>query len=206
MHHHLPADEPATERVLLIQLEPMPSWGGDCRHLSARVLRKAKMTMTNPDTGREEYSDGKNATGYRNCTWSNHKANAVYVEDFVLRCQMTVRDWNGNRGERKVYGSDYKFRDIHDLDRRVVKHMNETFRKVDAGMAKLQEQFGYCSDDDFAALCSRVAAVLGIKNIVVWRKEKVGTSYETDNLLIFPISYASSVVDRMVDEVYPKVD
>jgi hypothetical protein len=208
MYYYQPADEPATERLLMIVLEPS-LYGGEHRHLRAYIVRRADREHTDPDTGRQVYGDGPNAAGYRRAEWVRYgrEGKGVYVSDFALRCQMTVREHDGRPGDKRTYGSDYAYRDIHVLERKMCKLMNETFRKVDSGMERLAARYGNFNDEEFHTLCVRVADTLMIKKFVVARKGCTGTVLSRkDDFIEVAAAHVKVYTDTMIDACYPKAD
>lgn len=210
MRNYSPDAEPGTERLLLITL-PNAEYGGDHRHLHASVMRRAERSYVNGE-GRNVYGDGSDAAGYRMASWSSGKASgknsAVFVEDLEMRCQMTIRELSGNPGDKKVYGSDYAFYQTYKVDSSTAKAMVSTFAKLEKGLSALYTDFGNVGDGDFAALCTRVAHVLGIKTFVIRRTvEGARSSSSLDNSGAFRELRACDLphhVQQMVDSCYPK--
>jgi hypothetical protein len=188
MMNYNPSSEPGTERIMLLALDPQPSYGSDFGSLRAYVVRKAQSHAINPDTGRKTYWDGESVAGVRNTSWMSNKPNALYVEDFCVVCQF---DRTGDSAG-KLYGSDIVFKDAHRIEAREAEQMHRTFSTVNRKLDKLGEKFGNLHSNKYAELILRVASILGIEAFALM----------TEYTLITRTSGASNVqymVDKLVN-------
>ena len=199
MYHYQPDSEMPTERLLLIELTPS-QYGGEHRHIHARVVRRSQKTYTDPDSQRIVYGDSDD-TGYRNTTWLSGKPGALFVEDFVMTSQMTVREYNGAKGERKLYGIKREFKP-YSVDSRLCQHMAKTFAKVDRDWAKQDAALGYLRDDDFAGNARRLMGIFGIKKFLVYKPGKSGDLGTPDNFTEGRPLEIEYHIEKMMDSVY----
>ena len=205
MNHYLPSDEANSERILMIQKQER---NGEFAHIIAYVVRRAVADHVDPDstTGRMIYADGKNATGYRNATWSSAKKNAVYVDGFSVRSQLTVTADAGSR-ERKPYGTRYVYRDVYEVDARNSAHMANTFKVVGKKITEIQDTYGYVDDSDVAAFIIRLGVALGIKTFAYLRPKYPRASLEqSDCYNEVPTFGVARVVDEMIASYFPSND
>lgn len=164
MNNYAPDQEPPTERIMLIDIG-YNQYEGDYGHILATVVRRAQPDIVNPDTGSTKYWDGSGddaSVGYRNCTWSSSKPNALYVEDLQITNQFDKRA----HSIEKPYGESVKFKP-HKVEAREAKAMAATFAKLEKHTEKLRQSFGY--PKDYAELVIRTALALGIKRFAVYR-------------------------------------
>jgi hypothetical protein len=151
-----------SERFLLIESK-VSTGSSDYLHISAKVVRKAIPSGINPDTGREQYNDGPNASGYRNCAWSSHKKGAVYTEDLCIWSQTNKHD------DAKPYAVECLYIGKYSVDKAEAKAMADALTKIDNKLTKLDQEFGYGSGD-LATYITRVASALGIKKFLTVKK------------------------------------
>lgn len=185
------------ERVMLIEIRPEVYGSSDYAHITARVLRAAVPSGVNPDTGREQYNDGPDARGYRNCSWSSEKKNALMVEDLLIWSQLDKRV-SGDR--EKPYGVGARFIDVHTIDGAgEAKHFFNTLSKIDAKMTKLDNEFGYASGD-LATYIARVASILGIKRFITYKKDhRNGGDLAHDVFNTWRAKDVAFLVNEMID-------
>ena len=199
MFYYQPDSEIGTERLLLVQLMPVEH-SADHRHIHATIVRRSQKTHTDPDTGRTIYGDDTD-TGYRHASWMSAKPGALFIEDFQLTSQMTAREYNGAKGERKLYAVERKFKP-YSVDSRLCHLMLKTFTKIDREWSKLDEALGYLRDDNFAANAQRLMAILGIKKFVVYREGRTGDLTRAENFLENKPLDMAYYVEKMMDSVY----
>jgi hypothetical protein len=150
-----------SERFLLIESKKSTG-SSEFNHITARVVRKAIASGINPDTGREQYNDGPNAKGYRNCAWSSHKKGAVYTEDLMVWSQQSL-------DHVLPYAVECMYIGKSSVDKAEAKAMADALTKIDAKLSKLDAEFGYGSGD-LATYITRVASILGIKKFITVKK------------------------------------
>ena len=202
MTHYFPSDEPATERLLFISRSPELHGFG---HLQATIVRRAQSHYVDPDSssGRMVYCDDANATGYRNATWhtSNNKT-GVLVDDFAVRCQITVREYDGTvPTEFKPYGSSHQFSTVYKVEEQDCERMLKTFKLINKKMKSIAEDHGDFSDRDFATHCRRVALALGIKKFITVSRFGNGTSLDVaDNYREGNMSEIGYTVDSLCEQ------
>ncbi len=166
MNNYAPDQEPATERIMLIDIG-YNQYEGEFGHLLATVVRRAQPDIVNPDTGGRQYWDGSGEDakiGYRNCTWSSNKPSALYVEDLQITNQFDKRAFS----LEKPYGETVAFKP-YKVDARDAKAMAKTFDKLTKHGDKLADQFGW--PENYAELVIRTALALGIKRFAVYRSD-----------------------------------
>lgn len=193
------------ERFMVIRLENERS--SDYAHIEAYVVRQAVASRVNPDTNREEYNDGKNAIGFRNCSWSSNKKSALYVEDLKVKSQITKRNFGDGSpvaaNEQKPYGIECVFKS-YSVDRNEAKHIARTFDALDKKMDKMAEEFGRCGDD-LAQHIIRVAKSLGIKRFLT--PPKAGgygsQSLETGDYRVWDVTDVDFIVNNYLRELQP---
>jgi hypothetical protein len=154
-----PVTEPSTRRLMLITAEAA-SYG--FAKLIGTVVRDA-MEYRDPLPGENLYTtigDDRNATGYRNAIWSSGKNNALFVDDFQIRCQLTMDD-----SHLIPYGFESVFKISGIVDRREVAAMQNTYVKFDRAYSKIHNEEG--SAKTYASHLARSAAVLGISKFLV---------------------------------------
>lgn len=165
MNNYHPDQEPPSERIMLIDIG-YSQYEGDYGHLVAQVVRRAMRDTINPDTGNTlKYYDGAvsdSSTGLRNCTWSSHKANALYVEDLQITNQFDKRSTD------PAYGETISFKP-YKVEARDALAMSKTFAALDRHGKKLNELYGYTKN--YAELVIRTALALGIKRFAVYRDD-----------------------------------
>jgi hypothetical protein len=194
------ANEERGERFLLIKLDN--ERGSDYAHITAIVVREAVKDRTDPDTGRKQYNDGENATGYRNCKWSSDKNNALYVEDLFVNSQITKRNYSDGSvpEEFKPYGVELRFKP-YVVDASNARNMANTFDKIGKKMEQYDEEFGYCHDS-LPAYILRVAKALGIKKFLTVPKDG---SYNLDrgDYRVWNAPDVAYIVSSMIDQLKP---
>lgn len=161
MNNYAPDQEAPSERIMLIDIG-YNQYEGDYRHLLASVVRRAQADTINPDTGSRKYFDGSGedaGIGYRNCTWSSGKANALYVENLEITNQF------GRWTTEPPYGETVAFKP-YKVEARDAVAMAKTFAKLDAHSKKTSELYGY--PKTYAELIIRTALALGIKRFAVY--------------------------------------
>ncbi len=161
MNNYAPDQEAPSERIMLIDIG-YNQYEGDYRHLLASVVRRAMPDTVDPDTQARRYFDGSGqdaSIGYRNCTWSSHKTNALFVEDLQITNQF------GRWTNEPPYGETLAFKP-YKVEARDAVAMAKTFAKLDAHGKKLSDLHGY--PRDYATLVVRTALALGIKRFAVY--------------------------------------
>jgi hypothetical protein len=158
-----PNDDQPGKRLMLIQ--PFEASNGFGK-LFATIVREAiPERISSDDLSTVIYGDGKNAKGWRNCSWSSIKPNAIFTEHFEVSCQLTLDD----EPLLYSYGNQYYF-DTYSgkIDQRMCQLMNKTFDKVKTGELKLENSEGYSiSSGDYTSYCIRIAKVLGIDTFLI---------------------------------------
>lgn len=86
-------------------------------------------------------------------------------------------DAQADFASENAYGWDVRYRDVYDADLARVEQMVKTLRRIDRGLTRLREQFGY--EESFAGYATRVANVLRISRFG-WHASGTGSLY-TDN-------------------------
>jgi hypothetical protein len=193
------ANDERGERFLLIRLDN--DRGSDYAHIKVQVVRAAVRDSVDPETGRKQYNDGENATGYRNCKWSSDKNNALYVEDLFINSQITKRSISGEFPEEfKPYGVELRFKPFV-VDASSARKMADTFDKIGKKLSQYDEEFGYCNDD-LPAYILRVAKALNIKKFLTVPKE--GSQWlDRGEYRVWNAPDVSYIVSSMLDEVKP---
>lgn len=203
MTTYCPENDTNAERFMLIRLENDRS--SEFAHITAYVVRAAVPSRIDPDTQRETYNDGPNAIGYRNCSWTSDKKNALWVEDMIVHSQITKRNWDGTPTDSyKPYGISIRFKP-YCVEAREAAHMANTFAKVGKKLDKLNEQFGYCNDD-LAAYIVRVASALGIKRFLTYGDKCSNYALDTADLKVWCAKDVEWLVNNRIEELKPKQD
>ncbi len=152
---------------MLIDIE-FDQYGGDYGSLIAAVVRRAVPDVRSPDSGSvTQYNDGKpeDAIGFRNCTWSSGKKNALFVEDMQVRCQYDKKGFDSIAAP--AYGEQVVFKPFR-VERVDARAMEDTFKTLDKGMTKFADDFGHVRT--FGELVTRTAKLLGIKRFATYKR------------------------------------
>ncbi len=190
-----PTEEAGTERFIYLELEPRPSWGGDCRHIRAGVVRLAQAHIKR-ENGSLDYHDGATVTGWRWATWSSNKKNGIYVDGLKVRGQLDVGIKQLNDG--KPYANELEFTESQ-LRKRQVYLMHTAFKALDIKRAKLIAA-GHVFRDDMESEVRALALSLGIKRFVVRRKNWPGTSLEDVGAhRMLGLDRLGEYIDQLVD-------
>ena len=104
--------------------------------------------------------------------------------DFVIGASAS-RDM----GER-TYGWSAEYRDVYSVDRQTAQAMAKHLAKVERGMAKLTERYGYT--DSFSAYMLRVVDVLKVKQFIAWRSEPQSWNYDSGDYYFLSPTAAGS--------------
>lgn len=201
MFNSYPESEPASERLLHIFIVPRPSYGGDYRHISTSVVRRALADRTNPDTNLRQYNDGALVTGYRRATWSNSTKTGVYVESLSVQGQMDVYGDNKLR-DGKPYGNEVQFEPGR-VQARECEFMYKTFALLSRKYKALTEKGHVFDNDNFADMVRAHALALGIKKCIVLRKGYTNADFSTANAYYeFDLKDLAWQVDQMIADVH----
>lgn len=195
-----PEYDGASERFLLIKLENERS--SDYAHITAYVVRAAVPSRKNPDNEREEYNDGPGAIGFRHCSFSSNKKNALYVEDLNIHSQINKRNLDGGEGDYKPYGIALRFKP-YSVELREAKHFYNTLTKLDAKLEKLNHEFGY-GENDLATFITRVASCLGIKKFLTYPKDTRNWSLDSGDLRVWKAVDVNFVVRDFIEQLKPQ--
>jgi hypothetical protein len=177
-----------SERVIMLAAESSCGYG----HINAIIVRRALPDVVNPDTGHREYNDGdKDAYGFRNCSWSSTKDNALYVEDLVIRNQFDTAS------DKPSYGHGARFMNKYSVELDEAEYMVQTLKTIGKKLNAINDEYGYV--DDYASYVIRIAKIFGIKTFVV-AKEK-GTPFVSKNYREFGVANVKWEIEQLEDSV-----
>jgi hypothetical protein len=191
MNNYAPDTEAPTERVMLIDIG-YSQYEGDYRHLLTTVVRRAQADTVDADTGARRYFDGSGddaGVGYRNCSWSSGKANALYVEDLQITNQF------GRFTDEPPYGETVAFKP-YKVEQREAVAMAKTFAKLETKGKQISDLHGY--PRTYAELVIRTALALGIKRFAVYRENSSTNKTLTQKFREFGPGDVAYHVDELV--------
>lgn len=200
MNHNFPDSEINGERIIYISVE-LPQYGGSTAKVTASVQRRAVSHRVDPDseTGRVIYGDDEKATGYRNCSWSASKKNALFVEHLHFDGIFDLDN------EDKPYTVAPRYRDVYAVEKHDAKHMFKTLDKIENEQTKLDQKLGYCGS--FAQYIVRMGLILGIKTFAVKREDgNKSTWLDKVEYHEFGATSVESNVQRLIDKARGKVN
>lgn len=201
MTYYTPDQEPSTDRLLLLSL-PAEDGGGSYRHLTARVIRVAAQMFEVRGESKSRYGDS-DSVGFRHAKWAKSTKTGLYVEDMVLRGQMTVRELDGSAGAREVYGTGLEFQP-YKVDLQMSVRMAKTLTTLDKAFNTLDTEAGSIPDSDFAGIASRLMIALGIKRCAMFREPGFSCLGKPENLVLGDISRITMFTEQLLDRVYGK--
>lgn len=194
-----PENDTNAERFLLIKLENDRS--SDYAHITAYVVRKAVPKGVN-DKGYENYNDGPNASGYRNCSYTSDKKSAYYVEDLQIHSQINKRNLDGSSAvDKKPYGIGLRFKP-YCVELREATNIHSTLTRVSKKLSKLNDEFGY-GENDLATFITRVASVFGIKKFLTYGNDSRNWSLDSADLKTWSAKEVSWLVNNFTEECNP---
>lgn len=189
MNHYHPDSEPGSERLFLVEYVNRYN-DADYGKIHAKVVRRAVRDRQDPDNPEHTiYADGKNATGYRNCSWSSGAKNALMVEDLIVAGQFELK-----KGDA-VYGADIRYMP-YSVEARDAEHMVNTFRKVQKKMDAYYDDFG--SANGYADFLRRVAKAMGIKKFLIFTNGGDFLGLDSPNMREFDATSVEFLVDKLV--------
>ena len=90
---------------------------------------------------------------------------------------------------------DVAFYETGKIEKRDAERMVKTLTKLDKGLAKLNEKFGYTAD--FGAQVGRIANVLGVETIIEYTSQN-GSSYDDSRYRFHEIGQGVSCLNRLI--------
>lgn len=199
-----PESDTNAERFLLIKLENQSD--SDFAHITAYVVRAAVPSAKDPDSGRDCYNDGPNASGFRNCSYTSNKKSAFYVDDLQIHSQISKRNSDGSSTSdwNRPYGIGLRFKP-YCVELREATNIYSTLSRADKKLDKLSHEFGYAND--LATFITRVASVFGIKKFLTYgenaKKGYGGYGLDSGNLKVWSAKDVSWLVDTFIEELNP---
>lgn len=180
--NYSPSHEAPTERLVMILLEGQNSYSSDHRHIRATVVRRAAshvvMPNTNLDSNTTIFYDDREATGYRNASWSSHKSSAIRVDGLQIRGQMDVhKETTKQMREGQPYGNEIEF-DLYRIRRNDAKQMHEAFIKIDKAVSKMEANrtLPQYRDDTFTNAVALLAVIFNIEKFLFLNPNHVGST------------------------------
>jgi len=116
--------------------------------------------------------------------------------DFVVSARANL-----DMGER-TYGWKAEYQDTYTVDLQQAQAMAKHLTKVERGMAKLTERYGYA--DTFGAWMLRVADVLKIKQFMAWRSPPQSWGYDSGDYFVMQPTAAAYFFDEAERDFFKK--
>lgn len=140
-----------------------------------------------------EWRDGKDAQGYRNCSWSKSTTGAIYTASMELRGQIDATS-NPLR-EGRPYGNGIEFKP-HSVDKNTAKAIYDTYSKYE----KFCEKQSNGTRDDFAAELFRLSQFLRISKFLFYKNPR---SYSLSNPLLFDEADYPEACNKIAEIIAP---